>query len=284
MQPNNTILKNVIRRILIQTFSLFAILAGSGCAVHVSTVTERSTSFAPYADTNVGAQNIRDFALLRYAFIMSAEDLVFKPSETGEVSFTAAKDLSYGSAAAADSRGYFLTAAHCVKDSPPYLVFRSSGKLRVERARVVWRGDASRKEPDIAILHVSHPVDHVFSWAHDLKVGDTVLGVGPSYEKSLHMGAQCFAGRTSKLTAKTQTEPHHIVISHTGPGRLGDSWGPLLSSDGRLLGINVRVGLEYSIPRLSFEQWTYAIQPDLVWLADVIDRDFTKSSAPATSS
>lgn len=255
---------------------------GAGCAAPATTSTERIASFSPYANTKVGNVAIRDFLLSHYAVMITSDAITLTPSATNpsELAFDSPRRFSIGSAAAVDRRGYFLTAAHCLEGGRPYLaVFRPGAKTKVERPRVVWRGDGSKGEPDLAVLHVTFPLDRAFEWAPEFRTGDTVLAAGPNFDQPCEVKLDCFAGKIAELSKPAETVTRQIRIACIGPSHRGDSGGPLVNVDGRLLGINVEGRGDFVISRLAFKRYTYALRPDPAWLRQVIDQDFAARSA-----
>jgi S1-C subfamily serine protease len=249
-------------------------LSGAGC-VHLNTPTERDASFSPYEDAKVGKESLWNYLLARSGILQEGENLD-TPLGTNSFRFTNAFDS--GTATAIDKRGYFLTAAHCVnKNQVVWLVFLQNGQPQAERARVVWRGDKKKREPDLAILCVSHPLGQTFQWAMEFTNGSPVVDLGLSIQgPSHHLKTQptCVAGRISKVSEVLSANSlNYIVVSHSSPLRPGDSGGPLVLSDGRLLGINVIVRPDFRWSHLSFGQHSEAHRPDLVWLRKVIDAD-----------
>jgi hypothetical protein len=246
----------------------------AGC-VHYSTPTERDASFSPYKDGKVGQESLRKYLIARSAALFMAGELDTTRVSTNSMWISNSIGWS-GTAAAIDQRGYFLTAAHCVKRGQFWLAFLRDGKLQIERARVVWRGDVKTREPDLAILCVSRPISQTFEWAAEFTNESPVIDVGLSFGDHTHvLKTQCMAGKILKVSeALSADSSDYEVVSHNSPLRHGDSGGPLVLSDGRLLGINVSETLDFQWSRLSFEpEYGEAHRPNLVWLRKVIDAD-----------
>jgi len=252
----------------------------AGC-VHYGTSAERDASFSPYKDAKVGRESLRKYLVDRSAVLLLADrlDTTFFSTNSFRIANT---NAWHGTAAAIDRRGYFLTAAHCVKKGQFWLAFLQDGKLQAEHARIVWRGDVEKQEPDLAILSVSLPIGHAFEWASDFTNGTPVVDVGMSLDDhSRVLKTQCMAGKILKISDRSgNSPPHYTVISHDSPLRHGDSGGPLVLSDGRLLGINVSEMLDFHWSHLSFEpEHGEAHRPNLVWLRKVIDKDAALQSS-----
>jgi hypothetical protein len=262
---------------------LFVIL-GLCCAgcVHFNTPAERDASFLPYNNAKVGEEDLWEYLIARSAVLLMAEKLDFNSRKTNFFSIRNT-NVWHGTAAPIDKRGYFLTAAHCVKQGQFWLVFPQDGQLQVEPARVVWRGGEKERELDLAILCISHPISQTFQWATELTNGSSVLDLGLSLDDhSRVVQPQCMAGRVLKVSeALSKDALDYTVITHSSPLRPGDSGGPLVLPDGRLLGINVsvKVGLQWS--RLSLKrEYSMTYRPDLAWLRKTIDADAALQAMP----
>jgi len=255
-------------------------LSCAGC-VHYSTPAERNASFSAYKDVKVAEESLRAYLITRSGILLEAENLNTTSRGTYSVRFPTKNALSYGTAAAIDKRGYFLTAAHCVEKGQVWLAFLRDGKLRVDHARIVWRGDFKKRDPDLAILCVSHPIDQTFQWAAGFTNGSPVVGVGLRVEDHpRNLQPQCMAGRVLKVSgALGKDSLYYSVVSHSSPLRHGDSGGPLTLTDGRLLGINVIASPGFQWNHLSFAiEYGEAHRPDLVWLRKVIETDAASPS------
>src|SRR5580658_2775973 len=117
----------------------------AGC-VHYNTSEKRDASFLPYAGAKVGPVSLREFLLARSAVLFEGAQLsVTVSAADSRMVWIKGAVSRIGEAAAIDRRGYFLTAAHCVKKGPFSLLFLDKGRLVAQPARVVWRGDISKK-------------------------------------------------------------------------------------------------------------------------------------------
>lgn len=257
----------------------------AGC-VHYSTTANRDASFFPCGGAKVGQVSLRDFLVARSAVLLKADQLSVTHSDTNSRTFSImGKNSWHGIAAAIDRRGYFLTAAHCLEKGPLWLMFLNEGKMQAQRVRVVWRGEVSKKQPDLAILNVSLPLQQVFEWATEFADGNSALAVGLNSDKPQTLKTQCMAGKILKLLEGSEAiPPHYTLISHNVPVHPGDSGGPLVSTDGYLLGINVGGEIRLQWRRLSVEPlYYYAQRPDLEWLRQIIDQDVALQSGATTN-
>ncbi|MGO8678994.1 MAG: serine protease [Limisphaerales bacterium] len=262
----------------------FCFLSG-GCE-HYNTPAIRDASFLPYAGAKVGQVSLREFLSARSAVVFEGDQLSVTASGTnhGTVKGTI---FGIGSAAAIDRRGYFLTAAHCVQKGPSFLLlFFDKGKPQARPARVVWRGDVSKKQPDLALLQVPFPLQDVFEWTPTFTNGEPIVAAGATPGPDHVINRQCMAGKILRLDTGSETVlPHYTCISHDAPLTFGDSGGPLASTDGRLVGINsdAVIGrprwLSLSVETLS----TDAERPDLEWLRQLIQQDAAAQSGAKTT-
>jgi hypothetical protein len=209
----------------------------AGC-VHFSTPAERDASFLPYKDAKVGQESLREYVIARSAVLLTGEKLsVALDTNSTQFYYT---NAWHTVATAIDRRGYFLTAAHCLK-GPVWLVFPKDGKMQLKQARVIWRGNEKKGGPDLALLCVSCPISQSFQWATELTNGSPVVDLGSSKDEQFGvLKPQCMAGRLLKVSgASSKGTWDYTEVTHSSPLCPGDSGGPLVLSDGRLVGINV---------------------------------------------
>jgi S1-C subfamily serine protease len=262
---------------------IFCFLSG-GCE-HYNTPAIRDASFLPYADAKVGQVSLRDFLRVRSALVFEGDQLNVTISGADHFNIKGTV-FGIGSAAAIDRRGYFLTAAHCVNKETCLLLFRDKGQWQTQTARIVWRGDESKKQPDLALLQVPFPLQDVFEWTPGFTNGERIVASGINVLSNKVINSQCMAGKILKLDTGSETVlPHYICISHDAPLHPGDSGGPLVSTDGRLVGIDsdAVIGrprwLSFSVETLSSD----AERPDLEWLRQLIQQDAAAHSGAKTS-
>lgn len=248
-------------------------LSGTGC-VHFSTPAERDASFLPYQHINIGEERLPDYVLARSAVVLTGDRMgVSLSTDSSQFYYTNAWRAG---AAAIDSRGYFLTAAHCPLQGEVWVVFPQVGKKQLKQARIVWRGNLDKGEPDLAVLCVSCPINQTFQWATKLTEGSPVVDVGLSKDEQLGvLKPQCMGGRILEISgASSKVSLDYTQVNHSSPLCPGDSGGPLVLLDGRLAAINVsgHVGFQWSHFSREREYGT-AHRPDLQWLRKVIDAD-----------
>jgi S1-C subfamily serine protease len=257
----------------------------TGGCVHDNISARRDPSFLPYANAKVGQVSLREFVNARSAMAFEGDQLSVTISGADHFTVKGKGGCGAGLAAAIDRRGYFLTAAHCVERRTCLLLFKDKGQFQAQTAQVVWRGDESKKEPDLALLRVHFPLQDVFEWTSAFTNGEPIVAAGMSLLDN-HIKSQCLAGKILRLDAGSETVlPHYICISHDAPLHPGDSGGPLVSTDGRLVGINCDAVI--GRPRwLSFSVETLfsdAERPNLEWLSQRIEQDAAVQSGAKTS-
>jgi hypothetical protein len=230
---------------------------------------------------------IRDYLLARSAILIEANEVQLLQGGADRCGVLIKdRKFQHGVAAAIDRRGYFLTAAHCVQTGPVWLLFPSRRKMQAFRSRVVWRGDESRGQPDLAILHVPARLENVFAWATDFDGGEAAAALGVNSDNRHTIATQCMAGRLLSVTGQARSGgADHQLIWHDVPLRHGDSGGPLASMNGRLLGINVAGFLGLKWKRLSIEPlcW-HAHRPDPAGVQSIIEQDVSVRNRPHKTS
>lgn len=200
--------------------------------------------------------------------------------------------LTVGLAVAIDAHGYFLTAAHLVAAAPLCtLVFQDATGLRSAPARVVAQIVNPAKKVhaldlalDLALLHVEDaPLANVFSWAEigrTPRSGSTVLQLGRAKSEFSESNAftqlAAFASHLKKITALSTGG---AIVMTDSLAREGDSGGPVLNANGKLLGVHSRHGL--TLPW--FHHLSIASRPDADWLREAIAADQQSPLPPVTN-
>ena len=153
-----------------------------------------------------------------------------------------ARPSSFGSAVPISRDGYFLTAAHCLGDNLPLEIAVVTNDLRVVKspARVVWSGLPGG--PDLAIIHApmkSRSAPLAFADLDNMRRGNPVALTGWSSSPPTAMAA----GRIVKVSPirRDSSGVAWRSIRHDAPFARGDSGGPLIDGDGRLVAINVQM-------------------------------------------
>jgi len=249
---------------------LAAVCVAGGCA-NLATRQEKEDSFRSFALRRLGGQSLREFIQQRTALLVAgakpigvdvhAEDVGvgLKPTDPdGKV------DVS--SAAAIEPDGYFLTAAHCLHRQPAFLVFSGANGPLALPARVVWEPTpAAEADYDLAIVKVEAKLPAYFEMGDDSAEGggEAVVTSGANGEAGgmLLQVTRTDADPSGKLPA-VYTLIHNLPLSH------GDSGGPLITLDGKLIGIEILVRGVYIGPREGV-----ALGVERGWVEGVIERD-----------
>jgi serine protease Do len=133
--------------------------------------------------------------------------------------------------------GFMMTAAHCVRAQPgdASVVLYSPGPAAKQgRAEVIWKDERS----DLALIRVPFSTPHFYDWtpadkrlSSGLQVVHGGLSTGPK-------------GKTGELLESMSGRSGWIdrIIDHSLRLEPGDSGGPLICTDGRLVAINRAVG------------------------------------------
>lgn len=169
-----------------------------------------------------------------------------------------------GCAAVVATDGYCLTAAHVVRGKLG--VFRTVGDEagRFVPARVVWT--SPRQDEDLALIHVEGlPLPTAF----ELRRLD-VAAVGTR----VVMGGYPGGALRIAISGGAVTAVDGSSFEHSAPGQQGDSGGPVIDADGRLIGV---ASAGYWTP---FGGWQgIAALPDPAWLARAIAADRARRPA-----
>ena len=288
--------KKVFLRYVVLVLALIAILASFGWlkyshARRQSLLLEdepgRSDSFKPYASRQMDGVDIGIFLDSRVALLFDSDH--FPPTNgflyairTGHA-LPAGVVKNMGCAAAIDRRGYFLTAAHCLAEKELRLVGREFGTngaaLRVMSPRVVWQGDSRKGEPDLAILKVKRPLERAFEMADDVHKNDPVMAVGLLMTNTtVLIQMEFMGGKILDCIKQKGSDGGSIVISDV-PLRHGDSGGPLLNVDGRLVGIDTQIFYPVAHWLLPGGFISRSEHPDLKRVSEIIEKDFRDHSA-----
>lgn len=156
-----------------------------------------------------------------------------------------------GSGVIIDDRGYIMTSYHVIRDAKHIDVVLNDGTKM--QAREVGHDEST----DLAVLeingkHTVYPVVDVGD-SDALRVGEMVVAIGSpfSLQSSVTMGIVSQKGR------RMQVLPYEDFIQTDAAINEGNSGGPLIDVDGRLVGINAAiltdaqkegVGIAFAVP------------------------------------
>lgn len=156
-----------------------------------------------------------------------------------------------GSGVVIDESGHIITSLHVVKDANEIEVVLNDGtKLKAE----LVGGDLST---DLAVLKVNSkglecpPVE--FGDSDALRVGEVVIAIGSPFS----LQSSVTVGHVSQKGRRAEILPYEDFIQTDAAINEGNSGGPLIDVDGRLIGINAAiktdaqekgVGIAFAIP------------------------------------
>lgn len=149
----------------------------------------------------------------------------------------APRDADGGSATPVTDDGYFLTADHVLETAPGrnlFVIYGRGGDIVLSKARVVWRSASD----DLAILHAPIKTPFFYQWSDPdrwLSAGAQIIHGG------MATGLEFIPGklRTDLAPERWYTRNRRFKIDI--PLRPGDSGGPVIDADGKLIGINSAV-------------------------------------------
>lgn len=245
---------------------------------------ERAASFETLASLQVGSIPLRDHVMRRTAIVINAtieSDEAELNGSSVTIQGQKGDDLSFGAAAAIDPRGYFLTGAHCITESTVVLGYPSPDGLEMIPARVVYKGDPVSDTADVAVLHIPRPLKWSFEWAGVPTVGQAVASSGVFLRKqsktkgrvNISLAAEMVGGHVRELMDLASEPATARLIMHDSPLTHGHSGGPVVATDGRLLGINIAGPAAFPFRHHPIHRFGNALQPDLRWLRRVIEED-----------
>ena len=148
-----------------------------------------------------------------------------------------------------DQRGYLLTNFHVVDGVKRIQVTRADGQTTV--AKLVARD----RDTDLAIIKIPQDDDlHVvpLGTSSDLMVGETVIAMGNAYGYN-HSVTRGIISALHRDVPISETQQYFDLIQTDAGINPGNSGGPLLSIEGKMIGLNVavRVGAQnigFAIP------------------------------------
>jgi len=159
------------------------------------------------------------------------------------------KAQSLGSGAIVTADGYILTANHVVEGADRVKVALGSGEKEFE-AKVIGTDSPT----DIAVLKIdANELPSITIGDSDkLEVGDTVLAVGNPFE----LGRTVTAGIVSATSRGVGINIYEDFIQTDAAINMGNSGGPLIDAQGRLVGVNTMIfsrsggfsGIGFAVP------------------------------------
>lgn len=196
-----------------------------------------------------------------------------------------------GSAAPISADGYFLTAYHVVSKARGkniYILYAGGNGISVNRARIVWSSSSS----DLAILHISQNTPNYYQWSpleRGLPQGQAVYHGGMRWRDTLMPEDKQYSNRNliygwnsgsnGKIQGKLLTNIHSETASKGDrkfkmniPLMPGDSGGPIVDPNGKLIGINIVSEVFYYMQNPIFIN-SVGIRPSPEKITNIINKD-----------
>jgi serine protease Do len=159
------------------------------------------------------------------------------------------KTQSLGSGAIVTADGYILTANHVVDGADKVKVAINSGEKEFE-AKIIGTDVAT----DVAVLKIDAKdlPTIVFGDSDKLEVGDSVLALGNPFE----LGRTVTSGIVSATGRGVGINAYEDFIQTDAAINMGNSGGPLIDAQGRLVGVNTMIfsrsggfsGIGFAVP------------------------------------
>lgn len=234
----------------IVVLSVIALLAAAcgGAAEETTTTTDAgttttaaaatTTTIAPDDTTEVGGA-VSGLKSVRSAVVRITSEGSFVDPEEGEVSYS-----GYGSGFIVDPSGIAVTNNHVVTGAA-FLQVYVEGEDEPRNAKILGASECS----DLAVIDIDGAGFPYLEWSDDeITAGTDVYAAGfplgdPEYTLS--------EGIISKENANGETRRSSVdsVIEHTAQILNGSSGGPLITSEGRVIGINYQGAQDLNIYR-----------------------------------
>ena len=202
---------------------------------------ERENSFRPFLGDRVGGAPLSDFLVRRTALLLvgAVPEKVEKKSDGWDIRLESATDgrlqVGLGSAIPLSKNGYFLTAAHNLSSPPFTVAILKNGGVEFAEAKVVWSGHAEIPEEDFAIVQARLHPGEIFEWEDSDAPTPGMAVVSMSGPHGRCGGSVLEISRYSNPRIPCAV----LSVTHDLPLLKGDSGGPVVGRDGRLVGMNV---------------------------------------------
>lgn len=168
------------------------------------------------------------------------------------ISSTTPEYYSVGSGVCVADGGYILTNHHVVADAKSLVVYFAD-KTQAN-AQTIWSDSAI----DLAIIKSERPLPYIeFGDSAEVKVGEDVIAIGTpitlQFKHTVTKGIVSAKDRTLEVDGTNGTSYLQNLIQHDASINPGNSGGALISSQGKLIGINTlkateAEGIGFAIP------------------------------------
>lgn len=226
---------------------------------------------APETDGSAPDKTTRQMVRERLSAVVVTDSEKLGKWQSGKFSIKEApEDSDGGSAAPITHDGYFLTADHVLAEAPGkkiFIVHAGGGRLSTTRARIVWRSVSD----DLALLHTPIETPYHYQWSEPnrwVRKGRAVIHGGMSTGfKSPHGSLMSFLSPERFFTGN-RTFKMDLMLEP------GDSGGPVVDADGRLIGINSAVEFLVPLETAIFID-SEGVRPNTKKIHEMIEKDRT---------
>ncbi len=223
----------------------------------------RHGSYVPYQKLFTGSH---EFAKRQTYIILSgpAQFRATMDSQNETVDWSGGeKGFSSGLAVGYDSEGYLITSAHALHTTN-FVLGWFDGRMDVKPARVVFRRD-SNTHADFALVKINGRLDYCAHLGDKPKIGDRIFAV-VGYRNKTGVMIAFASGKVLSVEADPVGGPLDLIRTDV-PLWFGDSGGPLLSSNGRVIGINSGVRFTWN------QHWSDSFYTDSQFIQYLIAED-----------
>jgi S1-C subfamily serine protease len=255
-------------RIITSLNIILSLIILSGCSsLREATPQQKKVSLSKLDITQIDGEPANVFVKRRIAQLFDGVEKVALERVAKDQASVTIRGSATGSAIAISEHGYYLTAAHCIEDVNSILL--REGSNLPKKAKVIWKSD----DIDLGVIKVDGWIKYFFSIADSFPDTNTPVILGSS--EAGHGGNS--AGIVLSVEKAPMDYSSHAIIYHSCPISSGDSGGPLITLDGKLLGVNH----SFRDRKLGFflrYKYSMATAFDISWLQQLIENDITSGS------
>ena len=241
-------------------------MAVAGCEALVKPSREARISSAEAGEAHFAA---RIGELRRSVFYTFSSDSALNPGfsvDQGHFAFTPhSTEWSAALAAGISRDGYLLTAGHVARKYN-WAVGWMNGRLSMAPARVVEKRDFGVVGAEFAVLRVRAAIDCPLAFSDKGGFNGDIYAMAS--ERGGAYGIDCLAGRALSYSKALGASACFVLLADF-PTWHGDSGGPVLSSDGDLVGVDVG----WTFAALFSRPAKTVCCPNPALIRSIIDRD-----------